>query len=452
MGTESSKGKRAGGNIGGRTAVRDGGPVRGLTTRGRCLLAGGVAAAVCAFLLDERDLLRVGIFAIIIPLLAIAVTATRRPKLEVTHQVHPDRLTPGITGQVAVSVANAGSSRARAFEFVEPAIPGLTRGVRRLVPGLRSGHGYRMTYPVSAARRGRFQVGPALALTHDVFGLWEDATDLPGTSDVLVVPQVVRLTGLPLGAGNRSASSGRAATGTTGGDPDVGVRNYRSGDDIRTIHWRASARHDELMVRLDEPVSHGGAVVLLDHRAGVHRGADADSSLELAVVLAASVSLHLLNTDHEVRLAGHQSTIVHGHDITDSVLSGLAELEADDVRTLGFPPVGSAGMVIAILGALDLATISALVAGRPRGIQGVALLIETADWAQPGEATGMPVTAARSALQAAGWRTVSIRRGDDLATAWRRVCTVGSEDVEQAGQVDPAAGRARQYQEQVRSR
>ena len=38
-----------------------------LTTRGRCLLAGGIAAAICAVLLDERDLLRVGIFAVIKP-------------------------------------------------------------------------------------------------------------------------------------------------------------------------------------------------------------------------------------------------------------------------------------------------------------------------------------------------------------------------------------------------
>ena len=77
---------------------------------------------------------------------------------------------------------------------------------------------------------------------------------------------------MPISTGTRSAAADRAMSGATGGDPDVGIRNYRSGDDIRTIHWRASARHDELMVRLEEPVSHGGAVVMLDHRARAHAG------------------------------------------------------------------------------------------------------------------------------------------------------------------------------------
>ena len=82
-----------------------------------------------------------------------------------------------------------------------------------------------------------------------------------------MVPTVVDLAGMPISTGTRSAAADRAMSGASGGDPDVGIRNYRSGDDIRTIHWRASARHDELMVRLEEPVSHGGAVVMLDHRA-----------------------------------------------------------------------------------------------------------------------------------------------------------------------------------------
>ena len=46
-----------------------------LTTRGRCLLAGGVATAACAGPLDERDLLRVGAVVALLPLLALALAA-----------------------------------------------------------------------------------------------------------------------------------------------------------------------------------------------------------------------------------------------------------------------------------------------------------------------------------------------------------------------------------------
>ena len=43
----------------------------GLTNRGRCVLAGGLATAACAPILNERDLLRVGVFAAALPLLAL---------------------------------------------------------------------------------------------------------------------------------------------------------------------------------------------------------------------------------------------------------------------------------------------------------------------------------------------------------------------------------------------
>src|SRR5262249_56659437 len=44
-----------------------------LTTRGWCLLATGAAVAVCAGLINERDLLRLAAFAATLPLLALAV-------------------------------------------------------------------------------------------------------------------------------------------------------------------------------------------------------------------------------------------------------------------------------------------------------------------------------------------------------------------------------------------
>ena len=82
-----------------------------MTTRGRCLLAGGVAAAVCAVVLDERDLLRVGIFAATLPLIALVVGSIRRLRLSASHMVVPPRLDPGTVGRVMLSVTNNGSSR-----------------------------------------------------------------------------------------------------------------------------------------------------------------------------------------------------------------------------------------------------------------------------------------------------------------------------------------------------
>lgn len=422
-----------------------------MTTRGRCLLAGGLAAAICAILLDERDLLRVGILAAVLPLAAWLFTSLRRPRVVARHQIHPDRLSPGTTGEVVVTLASSGGG-GPTLEFAAAPVADLTPGARLVLPGIRPGRPVQASYPLYASRRGRFVIGSPMLRIADPFGLWEDVHTIDSRAEVLVVPAPVTLTGLPVGAGHQSAASGRAVAGAVGGDPDVAVREYRSGDDIRTIHWRASARHDDLMVRLEEPVSHGGALVLLDHRAEAHRGTGRDSSLEVSITLAASISLHLLDSDHELALLGHAGQVIaHGHDISDDVLAGLALLEpTTDDAELQLPPVGTAGTVIAVLGAVDEALVLRLIATRPRGVQAVAILLDVESWnpfpgtrpgfepgpvpgsqpgAQPGrQRAAIDVRRTESLLDAAGWRTAVLRRGDDLADTWRRACRLSSSN------------------------
>lgn len=394
---------------------------RGLTTRGRCLFAGGAAAVVCAILLDERDLLRVGLIAVAVPLIAVVLTASKRVKLEASHQVFPERLRPGNTGHVMLTVTNAGTVRSHALEVVEDAAPDLTPGLHCMLPGLKRGRAAQAGYRLNATRRGRFILGPPKIRVADPFGLWEDTRTLPARSEVLVVPTVVPLVGMPASAGARSAASGRAAIGTGGGDPDVGIRAYRNGDDIRTIHWRASARHDELMVRLEEPVSHGGVAVLLDHRAGAHRGSGAWASLETAVTLAASVSLHLLASDNEVRLVSHSGAVItEGHDIADDVLAELAVVEADRAE-LVTPSMGNAGLLVAVLGELSAADARLLAASRQRRTRAIALLLATEEWDPAGGPAG--TATAMGVLSANGWRVAAVHPRDNLADCWRQVCT-----------------------------
>jgi len=417
--TERRAGPPGQGRTGRRRAVDRSGS-RGLTTRGRCLLAGGLAAAVCSLVLDERDLLRVGVFAALLPVIAMLAGSVRRPRLAAAHLVTPARLDPGTVGQVVLSVTNTGSTRTSTMEISEPPTADLTPGVRCLVPPLRPARQAHTDYRLHATRRGRFLLGPPSVRISDPFGLWEDHRTLPVRSEVLVVPAVVTLAGMPISTGSRSAAADRAAAGTIGGDPDVGIRTYRSGDDIRTIHWRASARHDELMVRVEEPVSHGGATVMLDHRAVAHRGEGSTASLETAVTLAASVSLHLLEADHQIRLTTHSGVVLaSGRDITDDVLAALAVIEPDRATVVSPAALAGSGLIVAILAELDPPAALVLAAVRRRGTNGVALVLDMRDWGSPGptaQSKGVGI------LQTAGWRVVPVRADEPLAVAWSRAC------------------------------
>ena len=52
------------------------------------------------------------------------------------------------------------------------------------------------------------------------------------------------------------------------------TREYRHGDPMRRVHWAATARHGELMVRQEESVTTPEATIILDQRlAAFPRGA-----------------------------------------------------------------------------------------------------------------------------------------------------------------------------------
>jgi uncharacterized protein (DUF58 family) len=86
------------------------------------------------------------------------------------------------------------------------------------------------------------------------------------------------------------------------------VRPYRIGDELRRVHWRSTARYDELMVRLEERPWRGGTTLLLDRRDCAHRGRGAGSSLEYAISVAASVYAHLLARGEPVAMVAEDGT------------------------------------------------------------------------------------------------------------------------------------------------
>src|SRR5262249_36511442 len=149
------------------------------------------------------------------------------------------------------------------------------------------------------------------------------------------------------------AAGSRPVGGDPGGDSPV-VRSYRQGDDLRRVHWRSSARRDELMVRIEEWSPRSGITVLLDHRAAAHRGSGPAASLEYAVSLAASMYVHLRQSSLQVRLVTADAMVhADAEHASSTALDALAALCPTDQRDLAtIPETASKQDVIAILGAI----------------------------------------------------------------------------------------------------
>lgn len=154
-----------------------------------------------------------------------------------------------------------------------------------------------MTYQVRALRRGYFQMGPTILETGDLLGLHRKYRIASQPQFIVVLPKLIPLQGVnvmsrrPMG---ELHVNDRALEDPT---QMVGIREYRAGDALNRIHWRATARTGKLHTRVFQPTCIQGAMLVLD----MHRNSNPDRNepirSDLAVTAAASLAhtLYMMN-------------------------------------------------------------------------------------------------------------------------------------------------------------
>lgn len=159
-------------------------------------------------------------------------------------------------------------------------------------------------------RRGLFNIGPTSLRTGDPLGLYSVYLHDPACVSVMVMPPVVPLPLIEVAPAGRS---GEGRPRPNAPEPTVSVatvRPYRSGDALRWIHWRTSARKDDLFVKLFDNTPSSDWWILLDMDKRVQVGEGQDSTQEHSVVLAASLADRGLNLNRAVGLvAGGESLV-----------------------------------------------------------------------------------------------------------------------------------------------
>ena len=165
----------------------------------------------------------------------------------------------------------------------------------------------RINFRVRAANRGFYRLGPAKLESGDLFGMFGSTREEPQSSQTITVyPKVVPVPWLNLPAA-RPIGDSRTPTGLLD-DPSrpSGIREYRPGDPLRSVDWKATARHtseEKLFVRTFDPSVSHYAVVLLEAATtdkpweGYHANV-----LERAVTCAASVAVRASDAGHRVGL------------------------------------------------------------------------------------------------------------------------------------------------------
>jgi uncharacterized protein (DUF58 family) len=170
-----------------------------------------------------------------------------------------------------------------------------------------------LLYQLKCNRRGYYQIGPLVAETGDVFGLYRRYRVLSEPSFLLALPEVVPLAGFDI-ASRRPIGEVRM-THRLFEDPTriAGVRGYQAGDPLNRIHWGATARTAVLHSKVYEPSTVAGATILLDfHENSFDRRHEPVRS-ELAVTAAASIAGAICEMGQQVGFA------TNGRDAADRI-------------------------------------------------------------------------------------------------------------------------------------
>lgn len=408
----------------------------GLTLRGRCFVAAGLASVGCALVLAQPDLLRVGVFLLALPLAALAVVSRTRYRLTCTRRLAPGRVAAGYEVRAQVRVTNV-SRMPTGLLLVEDSVPYALGSRPRFVLERLEPRGSRdLDYRVRSDVRGRFRIGPLGIRLADPFGLVELARSFSTTDTLVVTPKVVPLQRVRLGGGTSGEGEAHARSIAAAGEDDVATREYRHGDDLRRVHWRSTAHYGELMVRREEQYWQRSGSLLLDTRSIAHRGDGPGSSFEWAVSATASLGVHLAREGFELSFltdTGQAVTGLGGTGIGSFeglLLDTLAVTTTSHNRSLrdaagALQREGGGNLICAVLGTLDPAEAGHLAKVPRSGALRVAVLIDAASWASLSaigrERADAAFDASARLLHQAGWRVVPASATDRIDTLWPRV-------------------------------
>ncbi len=307
-------------------------PVR-LTGRGRGAGAGGLVLVIAGTWLELAALLAAGLFALALTAASLGTALLLRRGASVARADSSAAASVGddVTTTAAVRVPGAAPA-AVVSGLVPPWGSSTDQQPVVLLPPWRGERCAARTF--TCQRRGRYPWPSVAMQVPEPLGMSYAVVRSEETSTFLVYPRVLPAAGAalePAGASPGTPTAGRhlRRSAAAGSASDPIPRAYLPGDELRRMHWPATARAGEPMVRTDDHEPVHRTVVALDCSASAYR---TDAGFERAVAASASLAVALLNAGQSVslqtRAAGLLTTVrwLEGRQGVAAALAALAEV------------------------------------------------------------------------------------------------------------------------------
>lgn len=386
----------------------------GLTRTGQVALVASIVPWVAARVVAGTTLYILA-YGVITVVLTATFLAPRRLRLVAVREGLFPRAQQGDRLEVAIRIT---AERSLSSFHVEEQVPErLGRSLRVPVSRVTPGQDFGYSYSLQCTRRGAYTIGPLVAITQDPIGVSQRQTVLAEPFELLVHPRVARVSDRPLTRLYEDPPIRPPVSKPwPSGMEFYGMREYRAGDDLRRIVWRASARTGTLMVSDAEQGITDHITVVLDTDRGSHsREGEISESFEYAVSACASLGVRHLAEGYEVRVEVNSAPLtrsLRGPDKSLMFLDVMARVQidrvplADVLRRLVSDPRRDAHTVVVTprLAPADAGLLKLLVN------KGVSVTVIGLVWDElAGDTFG--------AAAALGCQVTPVRVGEDLAVA-----------------------------------
>jgi uncharacterized protein (DUF58 family) len=201
-------------------------------------------------------------------------------------------------------------------------------------------------YQLMAAGRGIVRLGPLVVENRDPLGMARARTRLLEVDEVFVAPRSYLLDMPQLGQGILGAQL-LAMARRLGPGEFHGLREYVDGDEPRSIHWKASARSEQLLVKEHTTEGLRRCTIVLDTTRSTYRDAD---GFERAVTAAASLVHSADRAGLSTRFVTAGGIDLRGPEVASNTLRLLAgiEVSTEPLSAIDHDPGEGLGLLIVI--------------------------------------------------------------------------------------------------------
>lgn len=321
-----------------------------LTRQGVVAAVAGVVSLIVGRVFGVLELYVIGAGFVAAVAVALVFVSVRAPRLSGTRWIHPTVLVAGDTGRVDLQLRHAGSVRSTRFVLFERVnrASGSEHVAQLDVEPMAARADASAGYRLPTTTRGVITLGPLSADVRDPLGIAQRVRPVAGLDRVMVAPRAHHLDIPKLGAGPLGRQLLVSARRLGPGEFHS-LREYADGDEPRSIHWKASARSEDLYVK--EYAVEGLKRLLVVFDSSPDSYAD-PASFERGVTAAASVVKSSEAAGLTTRFVTGGGADLRGPDVAESALKILAEIEPsrDGLGQLDRSPGEGVGLLVVVTG------------------------------------------------------------------------------------------------------